>query len=349
MLSPEVIFEVQAPIRSAIIAQEGVLYFGDENCRFYAVDGETGDLLWNYVADDAVECRPVISQGRVVFNAANTLYVLGAADGKELGKVSYPVADTLRVSDDPWAWNDSSVAVHDDMAWFALLSGDIVEVDLTGGTILRTHPARNYGEVASGVDYLDGRLLWVDHAGELVALDIEDWQEGFRTSLDDRIFAPMCINDNKIYLAGRSCKMYCVDCEMGEILWSSFSQDPTTWFSGGSVVVGDTLWACTSDEHTILLLDKNTGAFKDLLPIHTNGYTQPVKHGNRVIVVATDVYTLGTPDARADIVEFDTTNNKALHHKQLSDGVLSSPVVFDGVLYFGSESGRVYRSILSPR
>ncbi len=109
-------------------------------------------------------------------------------------------------------------------------------------------------------------------------------------------------------------------------------------------MVGDVLWACTSDEFSMLLLDRESGEFRDLLPIRTNGYTQPVQWKECVIAVATDVYTLHEPERRrADVTIFDARTRSELHHWQIADGVVSSPAVSGDALYFGSESGRLYR------
>ena len=343
--TPEILFEGASPVRSALVADGGRLFFGNEANEFYALDIATGEVLWKYGTDAAVETEPVVDGGRIVFNAANTLYVLDASTGRELHKTACQRDAAERVSDDMFAFNDSRAAVSGDVAWFAALDGNIVEVALAGGDVVRTFSAVTPGEVASGVDILDGRLYWVDHAGMLCCLDVARWELVFLTMLEDRVFAPMYIADGKIYLGGRSCKIYCVDAADGDVLWSSFSLDPTTWFSGGSVAVGDVLWTCTSDEHTLLGLDRNTGAFRRLLPTETNGYTRPALHGNNVIVAATDVYSL----ARSDVMEFDTARNVKLWQATLDDGVLSSPVVAGDMLFVASESGMIYKFALCDR
>ncbi len=111
-------------------------------------------------------------------------------------------------------------------------------------------------------------------------------------------------------------------------------------------MVGDTLWAATSDEHTVLLLDAATGEFRDLLPTVTNAYTRPVAHGDQVIVAATDVYILDGPDRRSDITGFDARSGAVLWRTTLDEGVLSSPAVADDALWVASESGRIYRFAL---
>jgi outer membrane protein assembly factor BamB len=159
----------------------------------------------------------------------------------------------------------------------------------------------------------------------------------FQTQIQDKVFAPMYINDGKIYIGGRGIKMYCIDADNGDVIWSS-SSHTNTWFTGGSVSVGNTLYTGTSDERTLVAFDKNTGEFQRIYPTETNVYVQPLLNGENVIVVATDIYSFN----KSYIMEFDTKNHTKLWQASLDDGVLSSPAIYQGAVYFGSDSGKIY-------
>jgi outer membrane protein assembly factor BamB len=257
----EVLLETQSKIRSAILVDDGKLYFGNEKCEFYAVDVNTRQKIWMYSSDEPVQTWPVSSEGKIIFNAGNSLYILDSANGKEIGKITCPSTDSLRVSHDPYAFNDSYVAVSDGVAYYAALNGDIVAVDINKCGIIWSIPSENCGVVASGVNLSDGKLYYSDYSGSLCCVDIQTRQMVFQTRIEDRLFSPVYITGRKIYVGGRTCKAYCIDADSGDVIWSSFSYDHTTWFSGGSVSVGNTLYTCTSDEHTIIAFDKNTGEF----------------------------------------------------------------------------------------
>jgi outer membrane protein assembly factor BamB len=152
----------------------------------------------------------------------------------------------------------------------------------------------------------------------------------------------MHINDGKIYVGGRSCKVYCIDADYGDVLWSSFSHSKGTWFSGGSISVDNTLYTCTSDESTLVAFEKNTGEFQRIYPTETYAYTQPLLHGANVIVASTDVQTFD----KSYIMEFDTKNHTKLWQASLEDCILSSPAIYQGTVYFGSDSGKIYSTPL---
>ncbi len=336
---PDVFFESGAHIRSAIIADNGRLFFGNENREFYSIDIAARQMLWKYTTDDAVQTQAAAADNKIIFNAGNSLYILDSATGKELHKVTYPSQKSARVSSAAFAFNDSYTAVSNGTAYFPALDGTIVGVDINTGDIVWTFLSEYPGYITSGINILSEKLYYVDNSGSLCCVDIKTNQMVFRTQINDNIFAPIYINDEKIYAAGRSCKIFCIDAKNGEVIWSSFSHDPTTWFSGGSVSIGDTLYTCTSDEYALVGFNKNNGDFVSFYPTITNAYTQPVLHGENVIVAATDVYSRNV----SHIMEFDTTKHRELWHIRLSDCVLSSPVIYQDTLYFGSDSGKIYR------
>jgi len=337
-IKPDLFFETKAKIRSAILASFGKLYFGNEDSEFYAVDINTKQKLWMYSAEEPVQTLPVFAEGKVIFNAGNNLYILDAETGNEICKYKYPSKSSFRVSNDNYAFNDSYVAVAADVAYYAALNGDLVAVDIKKGEMIWSLSFGDYGAVASGINFRADKLYYINYEGSLCCVDIQTRQMIFQTQIQDRIFAPMYINADKIYLGGRSKKVYCVDADSGDVLWSSFSYDDTTWFSGGSVSVGNTLYTCTSDEHTLAAFNKDTGEFQRLYPVETNAYTAPLLNGENVIVAATDVYSFN----KSDIMEFDTKNHTKLWQASLNDCVLSSPAIYRGVLYFGSDSGTIY-------
>ncbi|MCL2772654.1 MAG: PQQ-binding-like beta-propeller repeat protein [Oscillospiraceae bacterium] len=336
--TPDIFFKSASKIRSAILANDGKIYFGNEDCEFYAVDIASKQTLWTYKTDVPVQSIPVFADGKIIFNAGNSLYILDAFDGHEIHKITYPAKSTFRVSDEPYAFNDSYVSVSDGVAYFASLDGDIVAVDIEKGNIVWTFEHMIQGEVASGVNLRNGKLYYTDGVGSLCCIDIQTQQMIFQSQIGEMGFEPMYISDGKVYIGGRSCKVYCIDAETGDVIWSSYSADSTTWFSGGCVSVGDALYVCVSDEHTVDVFNKNTGEFLRQYPVKLNAYTMPVLNGDNLIVAATDVYNFN----KSYIMEFDTKGNTKLWEAPISDAVLSSPAVYQGVLYCGSDSGVVY-------
>jgi outer membrane protein assembly factor BamB len=310
------------------------LFFGNENCEFYAINISTGKKLWMYSTDAAVETWPVIADRKIFFNAENTLYILDCITGNEIYKVTYPSKNSIRASKNAWTFNDSYVAVSDGAAYYLNLDGELVAVDISKGSIMWTLPSESPGVVSSGINYDDGKLYYADNSGYMCCVGIETRQLNFRTYIGDKIYAPIHINNGRLYGGGRSTKIYCIDGNSGEVLWATHSYNKTTWFSGGSVSIGNTLYTGTSDEHAIVSINKETGELLHLFPTESNVYTQPVLNGENIILISTF--------RNSYIMEYDTRSNEKVWQGQVKENVFSSPSIYKGVLYFGSDSGKIY-------
>ncbi|MDR2897886.1 MAG: PQQ-binding-like beta-propeller repeat protein [Spirochaetaceae bacterium] len=351
-VTPDIFFEpdasepgtrnTRAAIRSAILINDGKMFFGNESNEFRALDMKTGEQKWLYMTDAAVKTLPVYENEKVIFHAENTLYILNAGDGAEIVKVQAEPDGGRRLSSESFSFNDSHTAVAEGVAYFAVNSGNIYGVDINTGKIVFEFKTDKPGPVASGVHYYEGKLYFTDAGAQLRCIGSESGEAIFTTLIKDRIFAPMTFDEGKIYLGGRSCLFFCIDANNGEILWSSFSADSTTWFSGGSVVIDDTVYACVSDEHALPSFNKNTGEFKRIYPTESNSYTMPVLNGKNIVLAASDVYSF----SQAFIMEFDTNKHYALWQAKIKDSVLSSPALYDGAVYFGSDSGKIYKITL---
>ena len=332
--TPKVFFQTNSKIRSAIVTDNGRLYFGNQNCEFYAINISGKKVAWVYSTDEAVETWPVITDDKIIFNAGNTLYILNSKNGNELYKVTHPSEKSTRASKDRWTFNDSYVAVSNGIAYYLTLDGELVAVDINKGNIIWTLPSESPGVAYSGVNYDNGKLYYTDYSGHMCCVDTEKKQLVFRTNIGDRVYAPIHIDNGKLYAGGRSTKMHCIDGTSGEIIWSTFSFNKTTWFSGGSVSVGDILYTGTSDEHTIVSINKQTGELLHSFPAEMNVYTQPVLNGENVIAISTF--------NKSYIIEFDTKTKQKLWQGQVEEDVLSSQSIYKGKIYFGSDSGRIY-------
>jgi len=335
---PKVFFKTNSKIRSALLIDNGILYFGNEGCEFYAINISTRKKLWVYSTDEAVETWSVISNGKIIFNAGNTLYILDCTNGNEIYKVTRSSEKTIRASNYQYTFNDSYVAVSNGIAYYLTLDGELVAVDINKGGIMWTMPSESPGVVYSGVNYADDKLYYVDNERYMCCVDINKREMNFRTYIGDKIYAPIHINNGRLYAGGRSQKIYCIDGNSGEIIWSTPSFLKSTWFSGGSVSIGNTLYTGTSDEHAIVSIDKDTGKLLNLFPMELNVYTPPVLNGENIIAVAADVYSF----LLSYIIEYNTKTGEKIWQCKLDDCILSSPSIYKNKIFFGSDSGKIY-------
>lgn len=65
-------------IASPPVVTNDAVYFGTETGRVYAVDSDTGDLLWEWQTGNYVRASPVVIEGAVyVASGDGNVYALG--------------------------------------------------------------------------------------------------------------------------------------------------------------------------------------------------------------------------------------------------------------------------------
>src|SRR5207249_4939256 len=68
---------------------DGRVYFGegwhqDEECKFFCVSADKGELIWEFTTTSHTESSPCVASGKVFFGAGDDgLYCLDAVTGKE--------------------------------------------------------------------------------------------------------------------------------------------------------------------------------------------------------------------------------------------------------------------------
>ena len=81
----------------APIVHEGSVYLGSHDNHLYALDSETGKLLWKYDSGDWVETTPAISDGVIYFGSYNArFFALDATSGELLW--TYKLKESVRRS-----------------------------------------------------------------------------------------------------------------------------------------------------------------------------------------------------------------------------------------------------------
>lgn len=162
-----------APISGAAKLYRGIIYVGDTSGTMHAVGICTGKRLWsNKVANDYIETRPTISNGKLLFGAWDGhFYALNLKDGKKL-----------------WSWVGPKTGMH-----FSPAAVWPVE---TNGVIFFTAPDR----VLSAISTNDGSTLNrydADKVRETIALS-SDRRRIYSKTMQDSVLCFSASPDLKL-------------------------------------------------------------------------------------------------------------------------------------------------------
>jgi eukaryotic-like serine/threonine-protein kinase len=343
-------FETGDRVASSPAVAGGVAYIASYDGFFYAVDTATGKRKWKFQTG-----------GEHRF-AAKHLHG------------SLPLGETMP---DPFDCYLSSAAVADGAVYFGSGDGNIYALDADSGAlkwkfqtgdVVHASPAVVDGTVYIGswdsyfyaIDAASGKEKWRFKTGE--DADIHN-QVGLQASA--------AVVDGVVYVGCRDSNFYAIDAKTGKKKWAYNNKG--SWVIGSAAVQGSTVYAGTSDTGLLYAFDAQSGTPVEIMksnrwPI----FSSPAVAGGTLYVGSNEgklfaidlasqkqawvfqtdgsqtngaTYTKpdGTPKYEAAFAGDFYDDMVAGVQKMMTVGaVLSSPVVVDKVVYFGSTDGNVY-------
>jgi outer membrane protein assembly factor BamB len=342
-------FETQGPVNASPAKSGGLVVIGSSDGFVYGLDAEKGELRWKFA-----------THGERRFTAPG---IHGAIPRTELMA-------------DPYDVFLSSPAVADATVYVGSGDHSVYALDLkTGrlrwrfitGNVVHASPA-----VVAGVVYVgswDRDLYALDAAsGKLV------WK--FETGDDREIFnqvgiaSSAAVVDGIVFFGCRDGHFYALEAKSGKKLWAEDNQKG--WVIASPAVKDGVVYFPTSDGERFKALDARTGKTVFNSSIQAISFSSPAIVGDTVFfgtsdgrlhafdrisgqekaVFQTDGYK---QNAAKYLDEKGAMNYTALYPDSTLDGmiigvdrmysmgsVLSSPVVSEGIVYFGSTDGHLY-------
>ncbi|PSL45647.1 outer membrane protein assembly factor BamB [Chitinophaga niastensis] len=318
-------------IKSSAGAGDGKIFIGCENGNIYAIDALKGNILWKFSTNgekeydlwDYYRSSPLYSNGKIFMGSGDgSIYCLNAADGKE----SWRFQTNGIVHADPVIDKDTLYIGSFDGSFYALEAGN-------------------------------GHLIWK-----------------FKT-IGDRFFpkgeiqkAALVTND-ALYFGSRDYNIYALNKKTGTGLWNM--KERGSWIIATPFEKNGNLFFGTSDTHAFYALGSEYGKvrWKTALPMRV--YDTPTAYDTLIFAGCHNgcLYGFGqnsgeikwcfqTEDSKKNYAAVytadghfrkdfklydDDVTTKDSERKILNLGsILSSPVVKNGIVYFGSTDGYIY-------
>jgi len=339
----------RGPVRSTPVVVNGVLYVGSYDGNLYALSSETGALKWKFptggerrfeakglhgmqpkhqtIADpfDIYLSSPIVVEGVVYFGSGdNNVYALDAATG--------------------------------DLRW-KFKTGDVVHASpaFSNGLIF----VGSWDSYFYAVDAKTGKERWRFHGGEDPLIHN---QVGFQSS--------PAVVDGVVYTGCRDAQVYALDAATGKEKWRF--DNALSWVNTSPAVNGGKVFFATSDSSLYHMVDANTG--KSIVRQQGKAYmfSSPAIAGDVVLIgvlngtleardintgeLLWDFQTEASKENKGWVLTADGKFNQPFlffdnwfeapllaQDRQMSVGsVFSSPLVANGVVYFGSTDGFMY-------
>ena len=343
-------FKTEGRITSSPAVAGGIVFFTCYDGNAYAVDASTGAQKWKF---------PLPGERRF---AATHLH--GSA----------PNGETMP---DPFDFYLSSPVVVDGIVYFGSGDTNIYALDAASGQLKWKFKTGDVVHASPAV--VDGKLYVGSWDSYFYALDAKSGEEiwRFKTGEDAEIHnqvgiqSSAAVADGVVYFGCRDSNFYAVDAATGKERWKFNNKG--SWVIGSPAIANGKVYFGTSDTALFYALDAKSGA--QLFSLGFKGwplFSSPALAGDRVYIgshegklfaidlktrkLAWTFATDGSKKNGATYTKPDGTTNYELAftdffyddmvsgvQKLMTVGaVLSSPVVADDTVYFGSADGNLY-------
>jgi len=339
-------FESGAPIRGAVRADQGKLYFGNSAGIIFCIDQTSAREIWRFDAGGAMVSQPLVSEGKVIFQARSSkVFALDASKGSIVWTFEFG-----KPSPHPWGWDyyDASPVVAGNNLLLGTGDNNLYALGINDGKLAWKFSSqdkiRATPHLAGNKLYLssyDGFLYLLNPStgklenkyetdGVKLYTQLVGWD---RTALVTR---PALLNNNVVF-GSRDGGLYCLDVNTLDKKWR-FTYG-ASWVGSSPAIDGNSVYVGWSDALVISAHDMETGQEKWKFNGGSYFYSTPVVDTKNVYIGAFN----------GKVYAFDKEKGTVTWEYQTGGAVLSSPVLIDGVLYIGSDSGSLYAIENGPK
>jgi outer membrane protein assembly factor BamB len=343
-------FKTGSRVASSPAVIGGTVYFGSFDSIFYALDAASGQLKWKFQT------------------AGERRYIGTHLHGSE------PAAEPMP---DPFDFYLSSPTIANGLVYFGSGDTNVYALDAATGSLKWKFKTGDVVHASPAV--ADGAVFIGSWDSYFYALDATTGQEKwkFKTGEDPQIHNQVGIQgsaivaDGIVYFGCRDSNFYALDENTGQKRWSMSNHG--SWVISSAVVQNGKIYFGTSDSGLFHALDAKTGT--PIFSVKMQGwpmFSSPAVVGNMLYIgthegklAAIDLgsqqiaWTFQTDGSRQNGGTYTkpdgTPNYEAAFKDNFYDdivvgvqrmmqvgAVLSSPVVANQVIYFGSADGNVY-------
>jgi outer membrane protein assembly factor BamB len=315
----------------------GVIYVGSWDHKLYALDTNTGKILWSAQTGDHITSSPAVVNGVVYVGSWDHKLYAFKADGCGQFACS-PLWTSAPTGNSIF----SSPVVDNGTVYVGSQDGKLYAYKASGcdgnksscnplwsvqiGTSITSSPAVDHGVVYVG--------SW-DH--KLYALDAATHTIKWSYPTGDIVWSSPTVANGLIYSGSADKKLYALDAKTGVLKWeyttgNAIHSSPAV--AHGVVYIG-------SDDGQLYALNASTGKlFWKSASVEAAFFSSPTIT-NGLVYLSSNNRTLSIYNA-SGCGNSQTTCDPLWTSSRLSGPILSSPTVVNGAIYLSSQDGKLY-------
>jgi outer membrane protein assembly factor BamB len=301
---------------SATVAN-GRVYVARHDGKLHALDGNTGQELWNFPPDaldgDFADATPAVAKGIVYFGVNRggpVVYAVDAATGVRIWSHGGPLAQII-----------SSPTVLEDRVYLAFTDGTIRALDAATGQIIWS-VAQDQGAYSSPA-VAGGRLYIALHNRGLLALDATNGATLWLAPIPGPQWSSPAVDNGRVFVGSRDDhKVYAFDAVTGQALWTATTSD---WVHSSPAVANGVVYI-GNEAGDLHAFNAAIGALIWRTSLTNTGIFNGPTVANGV------VYAAGEDD---NLYAVDAVTGRILFRGSIDNGgqSLASPTVDGGTVY----------------
>jgi eukaryotic-like serine/threonine-protein kinase len=186
-------FEGEGFSIASLASWENLILAGIQE-NLFALDNETGDIVWQKHVDNAFWFSPAIADGKLFVGAGSTnfAYAIDVETGEELWQ--------FEAESDAW----SAAAIGDGLVYIGNKDGSMYALDAETGEVVWQFAAEDWlvsdPVLADGILYFgEGNHMNEEGPRNLYALDATTGEELWRFQAESRLLTAPALGDNALY------------------------------------------------------------------------------------------------------------------------------------------------------
>lgn len=290
-------------VESVPAVSNGVLYFGADDRKFYAIDAKDGTLKWmnDKAMDGYTSSAVVVGNSVYAIPKDGSFYAFDASNGEVIwstlvGKIT-----------------DSSPATGEGIIAFGTDGGTIVALDTSTGKLKWSYDA-GVSDIKSSPVIADGTIIIGSNDGSIYALTTEKGNLKWKYSTSDNVESSPSVKNGVVYVGSKDSSFLAIDAATGKLKWKFPNSGPVL---GAPAISNDVVYFGTSNKF-IYGLDANSGKvlWKNSTGKNDKDYiTSPAISGN-VVYAATHsgivyAYSSAMETAQTPTIENSTSTPAA--------------------------------------
>lgn len=362
-------FKTGNRVYSSAAIDSALMFIGSGDSNVYALNHQTGRLQWTFKTNGAVHSTPFVYRDVILVSSSDgSVHALNKLTGKSKWTFS-PGKEKIY---DLWDYYISSPIVNNNSVYWGSGDGYVYSINLANG---KKQWAYKTGDVVHATPLLDSNRLYIgSFDGHLYCLNAQNGKLNWKfKTIGDTYFpkgeiqTSAALHNGAIYFGSRDYNIYSLNAINGTGHWNM--KEKGSWIIATPLVHLENIYFGTSDSHRFYAMGIAAGEDRWHMKLNMrvfgsaaakdstiyfgcfNGKLYGVNafNGQVNFVFQTDGSRHNYNnifDNNDNFVEGFTTygDNYIEAEKQLHTlgSILSTPLIHDNTIYFGSSDGNVY-------